>query len=179
LPMQRLSALAGMGFAFTSKTAKARLVRALAEPFLRRLLSGPRARVLVQNPDDQRGMAALGIPADKISVIAGSGVDTDVLRPLREPPLPVTIAYVGRLLADKGLHALIEAHALLAGRGEAVRLLIAGETDPANPASIPQAEIGRWRRRPLLELLGHVSDIASVWARTHIAVLPSRREGLP
>jgi glycosyltransferase involved in cell wall biosynthesis len=51
--------------------------------------------------------------------------------------------------------------------------------DPANPASIPQTEIETWRRRPLLEVLGHVSDIATVWAKAHIAVLPSRREGLP
>ena len=28
-------------------------------------------------------------------------------------------------------------------------------------------------------MLGHVSDVASLWARAHIAVLPSRREGLP
>ena len=27
--------------------------------------------------------------------------------------------------------------------------------------------------------LGHVSDIATVWQRAHIAALPSRREGLP
>lgn len=31
----------------------------------------------------------------------------------------------------------------------------------------------------MLEVLGHVSDIAGLWAKAHIAVLPSRREGLP
>jgi glycosyltransferase involved in cell wall biosynthesis len=179
LPMKRLSALAGMGFAFTSKAPKARLVRAAAEPLLRWLLSGSRAAVLVQNPDDQRGMCALGIPAENIFIIPGSGVDTDVLKPLPEPPAPIAMAYVGRLLADKGLHALIDAHGLLAGRGEAVRLLIAGEGDPANPASIPQAEIESWRSRPNVELLDHVPNIATIWAKAHIAVLPSRREGLP
>ncbi len=30
-----------------------------------------------------------------------------------------------------------------------------------------------------MEVLGHVTDIEGVWARSHIAVLPSRREGLP
>jgi len=89
------------------------------------------------------------------------------------------MAYVGRLLDDKGLRTLVSAHALLASSGEAVRLLVAGETDPANPASIPPSEIDAWRQRPMLEVLGHVSDIAALWARAHIAVLPSRREGLP
>jgi glycosyltransferase involved in cell wall biosynthesis len=176
---RRLSALAGLGFAFTSNSPKARIVRALTQPLLRSLFSGAHAAVLVQNPDDEAALRALGIPPSKVFVIPGSGVDTDVLRPLPEPALPVTMAYVGRLLADKGLRALVEAHSLLAGGGEAVRLLIAGEVDPANPASIPPTEIDTWRRRPLLDVLGHVPDIASVWAKAHIAVLPSRREGLP
>jgi glycosyltransferase involved in cell wall biosynthesis len=91
----------------------------------------------------------------------------------------VTVAFVGRLLDDKGLRPLIEAHAMLARRGQPVRLLIAGEPDPANPVSIPPQEIADWGRRPGIELLGHVADIRDVWKRAHIAVLPSRREGLP
>lgn len=179
LAMPRLSALAGMGFAFTSNAPKARMVRSLLRPFLRPLLSGPRATVLVQNPDDYEAMIALGIAPERIALIPGSGVDTERLCVLPEPAGPITMAYVGRLLDDKGLRALVAAHALLAARGENIRLLIAGEADPANPASIPTAEIEAWRRQPGLELLGHVPDIASVWAEAHIAVLPSRREGLP
>ncbi len=112
-------------------------------------------------------------------LIPGSGVDTERLKPLPEPPGPITVAYVGRLLADKGLRSLIAAQARLTARGQPIRLLIAGDPDPANPASIPPQEIADWRRQPGVELLGHVPDIATVWAKAHIAVLPSRREGLP
>ena len=179
LGLPRLSALAGMGFAFTSNAPKARLLRLLLLPLLRHLLSGPHATVLVQNPDDHRAMAALGIAPERIALIPGSGVDTERLVSLPDPEVPITMAYVGRLLDDKGLRALIAAQALLTSRGEDVRLLIAGEPDPANPASIPAAEIEAWGQEPGVELLGHVADIASVWVRAHIAVLPSRREGLP
>ena len=179
LGVPRLSALAGMGFAFTSNAPKARLLRLLLLPLLRHLLSGPHATVLVQNPDDYRAMAALGIAPERIALIPGSGVDTERLVSLPEPEGLITMAYVGRLLDDKGLRALIAAHALLHARGENIELLIAGEADPANPASILTAEIEAWRKQPNVELLGHVADIASVWARAHIAVLPSRREGLP
>ena len=68
---------------------------------------------------------------------------------------------------------------MLAKRGESVRLLIAGDADPANPVSIPPQETAEWKRRPGLEVLGHVADIRDVWQAAHIAVLPSRREGLP
>lgn len=179
LATRRLSGLAGLGYAFTSNSLKARAVRSVLRPFLRMLLSGPQTAVLVQNPDDRAVMTTLGIPQALIFLIPGSGVDTDVLRPLPESSAPIAMAYVGRLLDDKGLRSLVAAHALLASRGENIRLLIAGEADPANPASIPPSEIETWRKQPLLELLGYVPDIASVWAKAHIAVLPSRREGLP
>lgn len=179
LRLRRLSALAGMGFAFTSNSAKAWLVRTLLRPFLRHLLGGHNGAVLVQNPDDRAAMSALGIEPSRIFLIPGSGVDTDRLRPLPEPAGPVTMAYVGRLLDDKGLRALVAAQALLETRGETIRLLICGDTDPANPASIPEAEIADWRSHGSVSVLGYVSDVASIWARAHIAVLPSRREGLP
>ena len=96
-----------------------------------------------------------------------------------EPPGPVTAAFVGRLLDDKGIRTLIAAHEILARRGRPVRLLLAGEADPANPASIPPKEIASWKAREGVEVLGQVADIREVWAAAHIAVLPSRREGLP
>ncbi|MFI4961951.1 MAG: glycosyltransferase family 4 protein [Hyphomicrobiales bacterium] len=179
LPIVCLNAMAGLGYAFTTRTPKALLLRALIEPMLRRLFGRARAYVLVQNPDDRAAIQSLGVSGGKITLIAGSGVDIDALTALPEPPPPVAAGFVGRLLTDKGLPTLVEAHALLARRGRPVALLIAGEPDPANPASIPQATIAEWKRRPGLTLLGQVGDIGAFWARAHIAVLPSLREGLP
>ena len=179
LPIVCLNAMAGLGYAFTTRTPKAMLLRALIEPMLRQLFGRARAFVLVQNPDDRAAIQSLGISANRITLIAGSGVDIDRLTPLPEPPPPIAAGYVGRLLTDKGVPTLVEAHALLARRGRPVALLIAGEPDPPNPASIPQETIAEWKRRPGLTLLGQVDDIGGFWARTHIAVLPSLREGLP
>ncbi len=145
------------------------------------LRARPRARdgVWCKTPTTARRCAASASPIEAITVIAGSGVETDRLTPLPEPDGDVTVGFVGRLLDDKGLRALIAAQEILARRGQAVRLLIAGEPDPANPASIPPQEIAAWARRPGIDVLGHVADIRDVWKAAHIAVLPSRREGLP
>lgn len=175
----RLNALAGLGFTFTSETIKARLVRPILRWLLRYVLGAPRAAVLVQNPDDRAAVERLGIAPERIFTIPGSGVETDLLTPLPEPAGPLTMAFVGRLLDDKGVRTLVEAHDILAKRGEPVALLIAGQPDPGNPVSIPLGEIERWRRRPGLTMLGQVADIREVWKAAHIAVLPSRREGLP
>lgn len=88
------------------------------------------------------------------------------------------MAFVGRLLDDKGIRT-VAAHDILRQRGKSIRLLIGGEADPANPASIPADEIEGWKRHQGIEIRGHVSDIAKLWASAHIVVLPSRREGLP
>lgn len=179
LPFVRVNALAGLGYTFTSSALKARFVRPILRSLLRYGLGHPKASVLVQNPDDRAAVLKLGIAADHIFVIPGSGVDTDVLTSLPEPAGAVTVAFVGRLLDDKGARTLVRAHEILTRRGQPVRLLIAGATDPLNPASIPPQEIAEWARCPGLEVLGQVSDIREVWRAAHIAVLPSRREGLP
>jgi glycosyltransferase involved in cell wall biosynthesis len=179
LPYARLNALAGLGFVFTSATAKARLTRPVLRALLRRVLGHPRAAVLVQNPDDRAAVQSLGIADNRIFMIPGSGVEVDRLKPYPEPPGPITMAYVGRLLDDKGVRTLVSAHEILARRGLPVRLLIAGEPDPANPVSIPVDEIAAWLRRSGIEVLGQVANIGEVWKSAHIAVLASRREGLP
>jgi len=178
-PYIRLNALAGLGYAFTSPTLKARLVRPTLRALLRHVLLHPRAAALVQNSDDRAAVQSLGVASERVFIIPGSGVETDKLTPLPEPDGQVTAAFVGRLLDDKGIRTLISAHDILAERRANIRLLIAGEPDPANPVSISPKEIADWARRPGIKMLGHVSDIRDVWKFAHIAVLPSRREGLP
>jgi glycosyltransferase involved in cell wall biosynthesis len=175
----RVNAITGLGYAFISVSAKARVMRAVIGILLRRLLDRDRSVALVQNPDDRDLLSGLGIAAERIVLIPGSGVDVVALTPMPEPPGAVTAAFVGRLLDDKGIRTLVAAHRLLRRNGIAVELLIAGTPDPANPASVSQAEAAAWSHEPGVTWLGHVDDIATVWARAHMAVLPSRREGLP
>ncbi|MPZ57877.1 MAG: glycosyltransferase [Rhizobiales bacterium] len=179
LPIAVLNATAGVGFAFTSNTLKARIARPLLAFMMRALFNRRRSMVVVENPDDGAALAALGVAAERIVRIPGSGVDVERFMPLPEPDGPITVAYAGRLLEDKGLRALIDAQARLAETAHPIRLLLAGEPDPANPTSISASTLDEWRRRPGVELLGHVADVRTVWAAAHIAVLPSRREGLP
>lgn len=179
LPGGRVNALTGFGYTFIANTLKARVLRTFIGGLLRSLIDRPDAVALVQNPDDREALTTLGIAPDHIRLIPGSGVDAERLRPLPEPPGPPVVAFVGRLLADKGIHTLIATHRLLRSRGSNVELLIAGIPDPANPASVSQREAESWNREPGLSWLGHVTDIAGLWARASIAVLPSRREGLP
>ena len=99
LPMRKLNALAGLGFVFTSGTAKARLLRPFARHVLKFLLTRPGTTVLVQNPDDRAMVSRLGIADAHIALIPGSGVDTDVLTPLPEPEGTLVVTAPVRELA--------------------------------------------------------------------------------
>lgn len=83
----------------------------------------------------QATLVAEGVAVSKIAVI-GNGTDTARFRPLDQPAcrrelgigsdLPVLV-FVGNLWPAVDLDVVLEAMALLRGRGRAVRLLIAGE----------------------------------------------------
>src|SRR6185312_9520840 len=101
-------------------------------------------------------------------------------RAMPEPPAPpVVVGYAGRLLADKSIAALIEAQQSLRRRGSDLCLMIAGAPDSENPSSIDAATLAAWQALPGVTWLGEVDDIRTLWSKAHIAVLASRREGLP
>jgi len=174
-----LNAFIGLGYSFTSESGKARFVRKLVGSLLRFFINRNHCIALVQNPDDMAALLSLGIAKKQIALIAGSGVDIDRFTPMPEPGGAPTLGFVGRLLDDKGIRTLVAAHQLLRTRVPKAQLLIAGTPDPANPASVTEGEARSWNELPGITWLGQVNDIADFWARIHVAVLPSRREGLP
>jgi glycosyltransferase involved in cell wall biosynthesis len=178
-PTACINAFIGLGYLFTSDSGRARTVRTLVGMLLRYLTNRKSCIALVQNNDDRAALMSLGVAPMQITLIPGSGIDINRFTPVPEPDGAPTFGFVGRLLDDKGIHTLVAAHGLLRVRIPDAKLLIAGTPDPANPASVTDAEAKSWNERPGIAWLRHVDDIAGFWARAHIAVLPSRREGLP
>ena len=176
-----VASLTGMGYSLASLDLKAHLTRLPVSLALRLLLAWRRSVLVVQNEAHRAALRALAPGAgNRIVLIRGSGVDTGHFTALPDPPeRPVEVGFVGRMLSDKGVQVLIEAYRRLLARGVPLRLVLAGLPDPENPTSIPEAEIQGWLALPGLTWLRQVSDVREVWARAHIAVLPSFHEGLP
>jgi len=175
----QVNALTGLGYTFTGDQSRARLFRRMMSLTLKLLLNRKHTIALVQNPDDLTALEQIGIRSERLALIPGSGVDAHRLQPLPEPEGPITVGFAGRLLTDKGIRALVAAQKLLRSRGINVQLLIAGDPDPANPASVSLEEAKGWNLEPGISWLGHLEDIEPLWRRSHIAALPSHREGLP
>jgi glycosyltransferase involved in cell wall biosynthesis len=174
-----VNSLTGLGTLFIGNHGGSGRTRIAVRAALAFLLKRRNSRTIVQNPDDRKFVLELGVPEASVVIIPGSGVDTVHFTPLPEPPPPVTAAYVGRMLADKGVLTLIQAFSLATSRGVQLQLLLAGDTDKENPGSLAPEQLREFASAFGIHWLGYVTDIREVWARAHFAVLASRREGLP
>ena len=175
-----VNALTGLGALFIGSSARTRLLGALARAVLRPLLNRPGGRVILQNADDRLLLEERGLLRHTlVALIRGSGVDVNRFAPTPEPDSPPVAVLAARMLRDKGVDEFVDAARLLKARGVAVRMQLAGPTDPDNPAAIDEKVLRGWQTEGVVEWLGPVADMPALWATSHIAVLPSYREGLP
>jgi len=176
----RVSTVAGLGYVFTSKSAKARLLRPVLRLALRLALAGPGSLVTVQNPDDRRVLAGGIVAAGRTALIRGSGVDTERFSPGPELEGVPVVAMACRMVRDKGIGVVVEAARRLKAAGIAVRIRLAGATDPENRDALTVDEIQGWVAAGLVEWDGPVEDVPALWRGSHIAVYPSvYGEGIP
>lgn len=175
-----VGALAGLGYAFSSPSLRARLIRPALLAAYRAALRQANVRVIVQNPQDGQAIEAARLAASRqVRLVRGSGVDPTRFSPTPEPTGTPVAMLVGRMLQDKGVREFVEAARLLRDRGTAVRCVLVGDADTENPSAIPRAELDRWHSEGAVEWWGHRSDMPATLALANIVCLPSYREGLP
>lgn len=93
------------------------------------------------------------------------------------PEDAIVIAFLGRLVRDKGLIELAEAWRTLSARCPSLHLLIAGPYEPQDP--VPEATRRTLELDPRVHLLGQTDDARGVYAAADIVTLPTYREGMP
>ena len=174
-----VNALGGMGYLFTHRSLKSFLVKPLLAFSFWILLNNRRCTLILQNSDDIELMTSF-VDYGKIHLIRGAGIDLDLFHPTQEPPSPpLNALMVSRLLWSKGIGELVEAARVLKVQGVPLQIQVAGDIDPQNPASVSYATLVAWKEENVITWLGAVEDTPTLYANSHIAVLPSYREGLP
>ena len=173
--------LAGLGFAFSSTSASARLLRHGLVTAFRWLFNGHHTTTILENRDDLDFLhSEVGIKEKALVLIQGIGVDVARFSYVPEPTGTVVITMVSRMLWPKGVGVLVEAARLLQSRRIPHRILLVGTPDPDNPESVSAGDLERWTQDGLIEWLGYRDDIPDIWKKSNIAVLPSSyREGVP
>jgi glycosyltransferase involved in cell wall biosynthesis len=173
----------GLGYAFTHRSFRSRVLSLVAMRLYRRALPQASA-VIFQNSDDRQFFDHAGLLGGTRQVVQvhGPGVDLEKFPwvPIEKPPETITYLFVGRLLRDKGVPEFVEAaRALRQLRTDdhRMRFQVAGFTD-SNPASVTPAEVDEWKRSGVVEVLGRLEDVRPALAAASVFVLPSHGEGM-
>lgn len=139
-----------------------------------------KVNVVFENVDDMKQFSGLKlVPQSRCFLVNGAGVDTEKFSPSVEKNDELSVILVARLLKDKGIREYIEAGKVIKERNVPIRLLLAGSVDHNNPSSMSADEIQMAHHNGYIEYLGFRTDVADLYKHSHVACLPSYREGLP
>ena len=176
-----VNAMAGLGFIFSSKAIKARIMRPFFMLFFRFFLNSSDGRVILQNADDAALLSNSGVLKKKcIALIRGSGVDTLEYKAKPEPEGEPVIILASRLLWDKGVGEFVDAARLLKKQGVKARFALLGEGDSENPSSISNEQLQQWHHEGVIEAWGKKDNMPEIFAQSNIVCLPSfYGEGVP
>lgn len=173
-----VNALAGMGYVFSSSDTKARLLRPwVSGAYAMTLKHG---QTIVQNEDDRGLLLRMrGIREDRITLVAGAGVDIRQFAPSAEPAGEPVVVLPSRMLRDKGVAEFVAAADLLRKSGVKARFVLVGAGDPGNPATLTDRQLEEWDASGVVEWWRWRENMVEVYQHAHIVCLPSYREGLP
>jgi len=173
-----VNAPVGMGYVFSSKQLKARLLKPLVLLAYRLLLNPFNSVAVFENPDDLTYFEKLGI-VKYSRLIRGAGVNTLQFGSSNEPNEVPVVLLAARMLWDKGVGEFVEAAKILQQQSISARFVLVGAPDKENPESINQSQLLEWQDAGIIEWWGQHEDMPQVFAQAHIVCLPSYREGLP
>lgn len=174
-----LSAVTGLGYVFINQQGKTSGLKKLVLALYRYVFGHRNIRVLFENDADRQSFCESNtVQPDKTVVVHGAGVDLTQFSAVPEPEGAVRVVFAARLLKDKGVMEFLAAVEQLKTLPQ-VEFILAGDTDPDNPASISEAELLAIKDKGRVSVLGFCEDMASLFQSSHIVVLPSYREGLP
>jgi len=133
------------------------------------------------NKDDQIDLVdKYRLRVNKVSVLGGIGLKLSDYPYSRPPVSPVSFIFVGRLLAEKGVHIFIESARIVKEQFPDARFVMLGGIDESNPGGLKAHDLELLKMEGVIEHPGHVSDVVGWVSDASIFVLPSYyREGVP
>ena len=176
-----VNAIMGLGWVFSSDSAKARLLRPMVEVALRNTLCGEGARTIVQNGDDATLLVNRRLaPPESVRLIRGSGVDPSAYSNEPPPPGEPLVVLPARLLAAKGVGEFMQAAAMLKEEGVKARFALVGAPDADSAEAFARRDIEPFVAAGHVEFWGWRKDMPQVLAAANVVCLPTfYGEGLP
>jgi glycosyltransferase involved in cell wall biosynthesis len=137
--------------------------------------------MIFENRDDRKFFLEKNlVQPEKTVLIPSVGVDKRRFFPAPLPEGVFTVALVGRMLRDKGVVVFVEAAKLLHEWEVPCRMVLIGNPDPGNAASVSAEELRQWDKLSNIEWWGWVEDMQQAYSQVHALAQPtSYGEGVP
>lgn len=177
---QVILAPTGLGSLWIDENVPSHIARTAVQSLLSATARRRDVHFLFENPEDPREFGLDPADGAKVTIVGGAGVSASdfVHMPLAEPP-PLRVAVVSRMTEAKGIEPAVEAVRRLRAMRYDIHLDLYGSPDERNRRSIPTEVLAGWAREDGIAWHGHIDDVRTIWAKTHVALLLSWREGLP
>lgn len=180
---RRVGMLEGLGYVFTEqphgirlKTAIIRRIQVLLYKISFPLLE----RIIFLNSDDPVDLLQKHkISVKQYSIIGPIGLDLSSYPYSGLSINPVSFLFIGRLLAEKGIHEYLAAARIVKVKYPESIFIVLGGVDKDNPGGLSVDELNNLHDTGLIIHPGHVSNVQDWIKRSSVFVLPSYREGFP
>jgi glycosyltransferase involved in cell wall biosynthesis len=178
------STITGLGYVFTGRSLRHRLLQKLVSSVYRTALSACKG-IFFLNADDFALFKELNllVTPGKAVLINGEGIDLERYNPYdfstgRADPAQPVFLMIARVIRDKGILEYLEAARILKKKYAGAVFRLVGPFD-SNPTAISAEEIQSWQQDGVIEYCGETADVRPFIAGSTVFVLPSYREGLP
>ncbi|MGH7288638.1 MAG: glycosyltransferase, partial [Myxococcota bacterium] len=188
----RLGTVNGLGFLFRADTFPQRLLSRSYQA-LQALACAASSATVFQNPDDAHVFVDAGlVKREKVVLVPGSGVRTDLLDPARFAPEArarlraelglapdeLVVIMVTRVIRSKGVTLLLAAARALRASRPRLRFLLVGAHEPESMDRLSEPELASLRAELLWTGARH--DVPALLAASDVMAFPSGYgEGIP
>jgi glycosyltransferase involved in cell wall biosynthesis len=179
----KIGMLEGLGFVFTDQPcrikSKLKLLRAI-QIQLYKIALPLLDRLIFLNKDDYSDLIlSHNIKVENISILGGIGLDLNEYKYSEPEKGKVSFIFVGRMLAEKGVHDFVTAAKLVKARYPETEFIMLGGLDKYNPGALSKEELLTLVETGIVQYPGYVDNVADWISSCSVFVLPSYREGLP
>ncbi|MBE6649440.1 MAG: glycosyltransferase family 4 protein [Ruminococcaceae bacterium] len=169
--------ITGAGYAFISKTLKAKLVKKVVSFLYRRSLNCA-DDVIFQNPDDMAQFVSEKlVKKEKCVLVNGSGVN---MEKFSKAPLPSKTVFfmLSRVIKSKGIREYLSAAETVKSKYPDVEFRLLGAVENIQD-SLSREQLDRYIDNGIITHFGESENVVPFYHACSVFVLPSYREGTP
>lgn len=176
---KKINCIVGLGYIFINNKIKTKLLKIILTALLRFFFKKDNNVIVFQNVDDQNlFLKKKIIYKSQSKIISGSGVDEKFYKPANTVKKFDLIMH-SRMLRDKGVFELIYATKSLLSQNFKLKILLLGNPDQHNNATIKETDLKLWNQKKIIIWKPEVKNVQKYILQSKVAILPSYREGFP